>query len=140
MTLEAFLTKHEGRRLTSYVDSVGVPTIGIGRNILARPITVTDALVDAWFQADLADVVTHLTTVYAWFPALDKARQSVLIDLCFNLGLHGLMAFENMLAAIIAKNWQRAHDELLHSRAHDEEPARIQEDAQILLTGVMPTT
>jgi lysozyme len=134
--VEALLTKHEGRKLTSYTDTRGNVTIGIGRNLKAKPITVMGAQVDQWFEDDVDDVVTDLSK-FQWFLSLDDARQSAIIDLAFNLGTQGLFAFAHMIAALTVQDWRQAHDELLKSTADHQEPNRIAEDAEILLTGVL---
>lgn len=93
---------------------------------------------------ELAELVTgHLLgkinaqlAAFWWYPSLDDARLSVVLDVAYNSGANGLLHFPKMLAAIGAKDWQTAHDELLDSDAARELPARYKALAQILLTGV----
>ena len=41
--LRALLTKHEGYRKYVYMDSVGVPTVGIGRNLRDKGLSMDEA-------------------------------------------------------------------------------------------------
>lgn len=94
---------------------------------------------------DLAQVVVcHLLaeldqtlTKFWWYPALDDARLSVVLDVGFNAGAAGLLHFPKMLAAIGAKDWPTAQLELLDSEAGRELKGRYEALGKILLTGVI---
>ena len=47
---------------------------------------------------------------------LDEVRQSVLLNMCFNIGLKGLLEFKNTLAFIGAGDWERAANGMLASK------------------------
>jgi GH24 family phage-related lysozyme (muramidase) len=49
--------------------------------------------------------------VIEWYPALDPVRQSVLLDIAYNAGTHGLLNFHDMLSAISVKDWATAQKE-----------------------------
>lgn len=122
----------EGFRGTAYRDTVGKLTIGYGCNIDA-----------GWSQGLAAAVLAYQAQnvwqqlcAYWWWAGLDDVRASVLVDLGFNDGVNGLLHYPKMIAAISAKNWQAAHDELLDSDAARALPSRYKALAQILLTGV----
>ena len=125
------LQTEEGFRSLPYVDTTGHLTIGFGCNL------------DAGWSKDLATIVlTYQTqqvyntlTVYWWASGLDDVRMSVVVDIGFNLGIHGLLNFVNMLSAIGKKDWQKAHDELLDSDAARHLPARYNALAALLLSG-----
>ncbi|MDP3115142.1 MAG: glycoside hydrolase family protein, partial [Candidatus Cloacimonadaceae bacterium] len=46
---------------------------------------------------------------------MDEVRKSVLLNMCFNLGIGGLMGFNNTLAFIAAGDWERAANGMLAS-------------------------
>ena len=47
---------------------------------------------------------------------LDEVRQSVLLNMCFNLGIKGLLEFKNTLSFIGAGDWERAANNMLASK------------------------
>ena len=108
------LIAHEGLRLHVYEDSLGIATIGVGRNLKDRGITDAEAryLLDNDINACLDD----LAAAFAWFAVLDPVRQRVLVDLCFNLGISRLKGFRKFLAACDAADWATAARELLDSK------------------------
>ena len=67
------------------------------------------------------DVLAHLP----WVANLDPARQSVLVEMAFNMGIAGLLEFRNTLDAINEGRWQDASNGLLTSLAAHQEPARV---------------
>src|SRR3990167_270296 len=77
------LIRHEGLRLKLYSDSLGVPTIGVGRNLRDKGISHAEAML--LLENDLDEVLVDLQT-FPWWAALDPVRQRVLVDLRFNLG------------------------------------------------------
>ena len=119
----------EGFRSTAYIDPTGHQTIGYGFNISAG-ITRTAAL--ALLQAQTQDVANSLVNTLM---GLDEVRASVLIELGFNLGVGGLLGFHQMLAAVAARDWTTACDQLLDSQAARQLPTRYNALAQMLLTG-----
>lgn len=107
------LAGEEGLRLRPYVDTAGKITIGIGRNLTDDGISYAEA--ELLFTNDVQGAIDALTRQFAWFLGLDGVRQRALIDLCFNLGLAGLLLFPKMLAALEAGAFETAADELIRS-------------------------
>ncbi len=124
----------EGFRPTKYLDTRGNETIGIGFNINAG---ISLRAARALFREQLAERADAIAGFW-WAQGLDDARMSVVIEIAFNDGITSLLHFPKMLAAIGAKNWPAAHDELLDSDAARELPGRYQRLAVILLTGGSP--
>tara|TARA_R100001440_G_scaffold9720_2_gene18104 strand:- start:1584 stop:2075 length:492 start_codon:yes stop_codon:yes gene_type:complete len=129
------LIKHEGLRLQVYKDTLGIDTIGIGRNLEDRGITdeeldwmdipsvdtvyehgITEA--DAMYlaQNDVQIVEQELLRAHPCVENLDAVRQLVLIDMAFNLGVPRLCKFKKMWAAVHAKQFDVAAKEMLDSR------------------------
>lgn len=126
------LQTEEGFRGTAYRDTKGLLTIGYGCNIDAGWSKGLAQVVLAYQAGEKADALSG----FDWFANLDEARQSVLVDLAFNMGLHSLLGFPHMLAALARKDWQAAHDELLASKWRtDVGDTRALPLANILLTG-----
>jgi lysozyme len=64
---------------------------------------------------DISECMDYLDD-YAFYQCLDGVRQGVLIEMCFNLGLNGLLGFRNMIAAINKKDYASATIEMRGSR------------------------
>lgn len=130
---ENYVAKHEGEVLTPYKCSLGVLTIGRGHNLEHG---ISKAASDFIFKEDMdkseADLKKYLPDVY---DKLDANRQLVLIDMCFNLGIVGLLKFKKMLAAIKSGNYAKAAEELMDSAYALQVPERAEENKNILLTG-----
>ncbi len=113
--IKAQLVRHEGLRLKPYRCTAGKLTIGIGRNLDDRGISQTEAYV--MLERDILEfeqqLLDEIPTIYK---ALDEVRQSVLLNMFFNLGLKGLLEFKNTLAFIGAGDWERAANGMLASK------------------------
>lgn len=117
------LVRHEGIRLRVYKDTLGIETIGIGRNLRDRGITSAEALylLDNDIDACLADCLT-----FPWFANLDAVRSRAVLDLRFNLGPTRLRTFKKFLGAMSAYDYETAADELEDSQwALQVQPTRV---------------
>lgn len=130
--LKLQLSNHEGIKLMPYVDTVGKITIGIGHNL--SDVGITASVCDELLNFDVQVTVAFLSKMCPWWLTLDEVRQRAIADLTFNIQ-HKVMDFHNMIAAIQAKDWQRAHDELLNSTFATQTGQRAKDLAKQLLTG-----
>ena len=129
------LITHEGLRLEVYQDTLGINTIGIGRNLDDRGITqdeldwmdyptiehvYSDGIseADAMYlaQNDVQIVEEELLAAHPCVENLDAVRQLVLVDMAFNMGVPRLCKFKNMWNAIHARKFDAASKEMLDSR------------------------
>lgn len=129
------LIAHEGMVLKVYQDTLGIDTVGIGRNLKGRGISQNeleymgmksiDAVYklgiterDAIFLAnnDVDIVEEELLRAHPIVNDLDEVRQIVLVDMAFNLGVPRLCKFKNMWAAVYAGDYDKAAVEMLDSR------------------------
>lgn len=133
--LKSMLTRHEGRKLKVYTDTMGIPSIGIGRNLRDKGITPSEC--DLLLENDIADVIGALLHAFPWFNNLNSARQLAIIDMAFNVGPAGLLKSPKMLTALAAQDFQTAADEMLAGSWLQEVGQRARDDAQILRTGVL---
>lgn len=132
-SLRAMLKRHEGVRPTFYLDTLGIPTIGVGRNL--RDKGLSSGEVDYLLDNDIADVSQALETQFPWFLALDLPRQIALIDMAFNVGLAGLRKSPKMLAAFGAGDFETAAKEMLRGPWVAQVGKRAMKDADIVRTG-----
>lgn len=133
--LRSQLERHEGLRLRPYRDIVGKLTIGFGRNLDDIGITRDEAM--AMLDNDIDQAELNLRTVDE-YNTLDPIRQTVLANMCFNLGFRGLMGFRNLWRAIGRQDWHSAAREMLDSKWAVQVGRRAQELAAIMRSGEAP--
>ncbi len=133
--IKDFITKHEGYRNKVYLDSLGIPTIGIGFNlrrpdapmvlkrlgldynkVLSGEQILTDEQVKEIFQLSLKIAYADVKNYIPQFDALPKNIKLALIDLSFNLGYNRLSKFVKTRQYIIAGDYKSAANELMNSK------------------------
>lgn len=113
MSIEDDLVRDEGFKLFPYKDTVGKSTIGVGRNLDDVGITATEAMY--LLRNDIAKCVKQLEN-HEFYKKCNETRKNVLINMCFNLGITGLMNFKLMIKAILDEDWERASEQMLDSK------------------------
>lgn len=113
MTLIDQLVRDEGERFKPYRDSVGKLTIGVGRNLDDVGISSDESRL--FLQNDIVRAVNSLNEKLPWVGQLDEIRQAVLINMCFNLGIDGLLKFKQTLTLVQQGDYPGAADEMLRS-------------------------
>ena len=148
------LVAHEGMRLDVYKDTLGINTIGIGRNLDDRGITkdeldwmdypsieyvysdgITEADAIYLAQNDVQIVEEELLRAHPCVDRLDAVRQLVLVDMAFNLGVPRLCKFKKMWAAVEAEDFPTAAKEMLDSRWANQVKSRATKLAHAMHTG-----
>ena len=135
---ETFIKKlidGEGLVLTVYQDTLGIDTIGIGRNLKDRGISKAElehmdipnmdvvyehgiTKEDAVYLAtnDVQIVEEELCRAHPCVDSLDSVRQLVVMDMAFNMGVPRLCKFVKMWNAIHEEKWEAASREMLDSK------------------------
>ena len=130
------LRLHEGERLRPYRCTAGKLTIGVGCNLEDRGITAEESAM--LLSNDISREERELLAVLPWVAKLSEVRQRVLLDMSFNLGLQGLLAFKRTLAAIQAGQYQQAAGMMLESLWARQVGQRAQRLSQMMATGQVP--
>lgn len=130
----AMLERDEGLRLKPYRDSVGKLTIGIGRNLDDVGISHEEAYL--LLGNDIAKVESEAAR-FPWFLELNEARQAVVLNMIFNLGLAGFIKFSNTIRYISAGDYNSAAEHMRNSKWADQVGARAGRLARIMETGVV---
>lgn len=110
--LKNLVIAHEGIKLKPYHCTANKLTIGVGRNLEDCGISKTEAMF--MLDNDLAEAERYLKA-YDWFREIDRVRQEVLIELCFNIGIAKIIQFKNMIKAIHEKDFNEASEHMLDS-------------------------
>ena len=148
------LVVSEGLRLQVYKDTLGIDTIGIGRNLEDRGITkeeldwmdipnidvvyemgITEA--DAVYLAtnDVQIVEEELVRAHPCVEELDAVRQLVLVDMAFNMGVPRLSKFKKMWNAVHENKFDVAAKEMLDSRWANQVKSRSTKHAHAMHHG-----
>ena len=108
------LVAQEGLRLKVYTDSLGIETIGVGRNLRDKGISEEEAVM--LLNRDISDALEDVMHVCSVYTQLSRPRQLVLVGLAFNIGRDRLSKFVRFLGAIHRGDWDDAANELKDSQ------------------------
>jgi lysozyme len=128
--LTSLIARHEGKVLTMYTDTVGVPTIGYGHN-LNEPISEAAAL--QILSDDVAVAVNELDDRMDWWRDLPHPAQLVLASMVFNLGWPRFSRFKKMIAALEDRDYDQAATEMEDSLWFQQIKSRGDELKQLML-------
>jgi lysozyme len=126
------LAADEGCKYEIYLDHLGLPTFGIGHLVKdvdpehGQPVgtPVSEERVRQVFDLDILVTIEDCHRLYDDFDDLPEEAQLVIANMCFNLGYPRLSKFKGMKAGVDARDWNRAADEMVDSRWHDQVPNR----------------
>jgi lysozyme len=134
--LKAELIRDEGVVPHAYQDHLGYWTIGVGRLVDKRKGGgLSDEEIAVLLDNDIRRKSSDLDGAVPWWRDLDPVRQRVLVNLCFQLGISGLLGFKNTLAALQRGDYKAAADGLRASKLYQQTPARTERRARMIETG-----
>lgn len=126
--------QHEGVRPKKYIDSRGIPTVGVGFNLKradadqklkavgANPVKVKEGKqalnnnqIETLLVGDLKASKEAANRVVGNLAQHPSGVQGVLVEMAFNLGASGLSEFKKFLSAVKSKNYKVAAKEMLNS-------------------------
>ena len=128
------LVDHEGLELHPYEDSLGILTIGVGRNLEERGISEDEAFY--LLGNDIEIIWDELIKQHPIVEDLDDQRQMILLDMAFNMGVPRLGKFKKMWAAIKDGDMIEASKQALDSRWADQVGRRAERLAERLTSGL----
>lgn len=129
------LTLEEGRKPRLYLDTKGIPTAGVGRNM--RDVGLSDDEMDLMLANDIGANVKFLSN-YAWYNSESDVRKAALVDLCF-MGPDRLLHFVKMIAALGVQDFATASAEVRNSQWYkDVGPGRGERVAKMIEGGAWP--
>ena len=132
----AQIKRHEGLVLHAYNDSLGYLTIGYGRLIdKAKHGGISEAEAEYLLQNDVSIVLAALHRNIPFFDSLCVARQAVLVNMAFQMGIQGVQKFKKTLSLVEMGLYDEAADNMLKSLWAKQTPNRAAEMAQQMRTG-----
>jgi lysozyme len=108
------LMRDEGYRLKPYKCTSGKATIGVGRNL--DDVGLSDSEVMILLSNDIDRVEQECSNAFDFWGTLDDDRKSVLLNMCFNLGITGLCSFKQTIKSIRAREYRLASKQMLDSK------------------------
>lgn len=153
--LYEFITHWEGKKTKVYLDSKGIPTVGVGfnlqrsdaRKLLKNTGADYDKVLNGKQELDERQIQYLLEytakgakeIAHKLVPELDcmyPETQKIIIDMAFQLGPTKFPLFKKFLAAINNWNYKVAADELANSRWYKQSGDRSKHHVETLLSFV----
>jgi lysozyme len=130
------LKNEEGVIPHAYQDSLGFWTIGVGRLIDQRKggLLYPDEI-EYLLANDVKRKTDGLIAALPWFHLLDERRQAVLIQMAFQMGLKGLLAFSTTLSHVRVGRYDEAAVAMLESVWAKQTPERAKRLSKQMETG-----
>ena len=142
------LKRHAGFRDWPHQCSAHKRTIGYGYNIDANPLKLSAYELDRFCAKGITEKTAEnllidqvyklrfaLEGKFPWWSKLNEARQGVLINMAYDLGLNGLMEFKKTMACIEHGDYAKASKEMLHSGWAIQVAGRAKELSEQMKTG-----
>lgn len=131
--VKSALRKEEGFSQFLYKDNEGYNSIGYGFNLDTVGMYENEAefILDNRLKLIVAKLFFH----FPFFDELNEARQFVLADMGYNLGIEKLLTFHNLLFALQEYNYVNAAQEMLDSKWAQQVGERAVKLADIMRTG-----
>jgi lysozyme len=145
------IKEHEGVKPKKYIDSRGIPTVGVGFNLKrkdadqklkavgANPIKIkqgkqalNDKQIETLLVGDLKTSKEAANRILGNLTQHPAGVQGVLVEMAFNLGAQGLSEFKNFLSAIKSKDYKAAAKEMLKSSWSKQVGGRAQTLSKIV--------
>ena len=134
-TIKDMIKRHEGYRDTVYADCLGYNTIGYGHLIVEDGflpgIQYSKLELEKVFEKDFAIAVQGANKLVSDYD-LNNDAFGVVIEMCFQLGLPRVSKFKFFLAALKIQDYEKAAEEMLLSKWHEQTPVRCQELTNIM--------
>lgn len=124
------LKKHEGLMLKPYRCSAGKLSIGYGRNLDDVGISKEEA--EQLLRNDIDNCVKQLKHHLFWVFDHSNTVQDIIINMCFNLGIYGLLGFKKTLKLIEEGKYKQASIEMLDSNWAKQVGIRAKELSNLL--------
>lgn len=133
------ITRHEGKSSKMYLDTKGIPTVGIGFNlqrpdarsklkdlgldydkVIKKKQFLTEKQINNLFKYSLERSIKLAKSFVSNFNEHPAHIQEVLIDMAFNLGPNNLAEFQKFKTALLKKDYAAAAKEMTSSKWHKQ--------------------
>lgn len=118
----------EGFRPKPYRDTRGIMTIGYGTAIELGISPQEGAIL---LRYRLVEKEKELASAWPPYGEQPESIQSALLDMSYQLGVHGVLEFHDMLAALTRKDYEAATRAVEQSAWNRETPKRVERVAAV---------
>jgi len=137
VNIKKMIEFEEGKRLDAYPDTKGILTVGIGHNLIAdsaldilkRHVNLHDKITEAecaaLFERDLKNVYASIKRKIPFFDGLEEKYKPVIINMVFQMGINGTLAFKSTLAMMQQNRPAATVSEMLDSKWYQQTPNRV---------------
>ena len=130
------IKEEEGLVLHAYKDHLGYLTIGYGRLIdKNKGGGITKEEAEYLLKNDIERFINEIKKNISFFNDLNDARQAVIINMAFQMGISGLLGFKNTLKFIENKEFDKAADNMMLSKWATQTPSRAKRLSEQIRSG-----
>jgi lysozyme len=152
------LIVNEGLKLKTYLDTLNVPTIGVGFNLTRHDAPKKIEALGLNFEEikkgekeltknqakQLLETDIHLSLkeakeIFKNFSSLSEQRQFVILDMTFNLGKTKLSTFKKFILAVEQENFQKAAEEMQNSNWAKQVGFRATRNIEAMKSNIFPS-
>ena len=125
--------KHEGFEPRPYTCPTGHLTIGYGFKM--SDLYIEEDIAHEMLVRILAHKEKQMRDTFDWIDDMPVLIQEVVLNMCFQMGCHGVSHFKKMIKAMKNEKWADAANEMLDSKwARSDSPNRAKELSDIVLS------
>lgn len=141
-----YIAEKEGYRERAYHCSEGYPTIGYGYKLsntkwvdlsAYSAMVISEQAAAVLLQEKIISIISDRRMADP-LQGLIGARKAALVSMAYQLGIHGLLKFKRMLAALERREYDQAAAEAMDSLWAEQTPGRAEETAKMIMTGEWP--
>jgi len=129
------LRQHEGVKSTVYLDTVGIETIGVGRNL--KDVGLSDDEIDYLLVNDINRCKAEAKT-FNWYEDLNTVRREAILNLLFNLGKPRFLGFKKAIEALEANDYEESANQFWDSKWRKQVGSRAEDICLMIRTGKYP--
>lgn len=154
-SVKKMLIRHEGIKLSAYLDTENKWTIGVGRNIddygftdeeierlgltqemLNNPKSLKISESAAYYLLDNnIREIDELLMHFIWYTQMNEARKDAIIDMVFNMGYPKFSRFDKTIEFLQEQKYFQAADEMLNSIWYRKLKKRPMEISKMIALG-----
>ena len=124
------IKRHEGFRSTVYQCTEGYDTIGYG--FAVKDLVLDKGIADLILMQKLHKLLERILIAFPWFKDIDNVAKSVVVNMCYQLGLSGFSKFKKTIYLIETEQYEEASVEMLDSLWAKQTPCRAKELSEAL--------
>ena len=131
--IKDMIISNEGCKLKPYKCTAGKLTIGYGRNLTDKGISLEEA--DHFLDTDILECIRDLTCIFPdQFNKMPEDIQMVLIDMRYQLGHDGFTGFRKMIKAVRNGKFNNMIFEMENSKWYHQTKNRTEKLMSIVKT------